>query len=64
MNLPISPVSKEFSLEEGLTMYVNDPLMYWLNKSNGKTIFHRPKSPTRTFFKITHPRKFTKGEYV
>lgn len=66
MNLSMSPVSEDISLEhveDGLTMYVNDPLMNWLNKSNGESLLHRPKSPNRTFFKLTHPKKFAKGEF-
>ena len=62
MNLSIS-TRRELSLEPGLTMFVNDPLLNWLNKNNGKTLFSKSKSPTRSFFKLTYPKKFVRGKF-
>ena len=63
MNLSISP-KRELSLEPGLTMFVNDPLLNWLNKNNGKTLFSKSKSSTRSFFKLTYPKKFVRGKFL
>ena len=55
---------EELSLEPGLTMFVNDPLLNWLNKNNGKTLFSKSKSPARSFFKLTYPKKFVRGKFL
>ncbi len=62
MNLPFSPTRKDFQLDSGLTTYVSDPLMNWLNKSSSKPSIPRPKSPSKALAKLTHSRKFLKGK--